>query len=81
VGLNARFGALRSTGRKTEQAIETVFPSRSTSGLDEIVAKFADQLTAQNLQWPRAACLRHCRTRGHGRSGTSNSAVVVESTH
>src|ERR1700704_5169104 len=43
-GTNARLALYEVRDGKLEQAIETVFPSRQHSGLDEIVAKFVDQL-------------------------------------
>ena len=55
-GTNARLALYEVRDRKLEQVIETVFPSRQHSGLDEIVAKFADQLTMQELHKPEAAC-------------------------
>jgi len=79
-GTNARLALYEVRDGKLEQAIETVFPSRQHSGLDEIVAKFADQLTAQNLQRPRAACFGIAGPVVNGRSETSNLPWVVEST-
>src|SRR6266436_6749092 len=79
-GTNARLALYEVRDGKLEQVIETVFPSRQHSGLDEIVAKFADQLTMQELQRPRAACFGIAGPVVNGRSETSNLPWVVEST-
>jgi len=79
-GTNARLALYEVRDRKLEQVIETVFPSRQHSGLDEIVAKFADQLTMQELHKPEAACFGIAGPVVNGRSETSNLPWVVEST-
>jgi glucokinase len=79
-GTNARLALYEVRDGKLEQVIETVFPSRQHSGLDEIVAKFADQLTAQHLHKPEAACFGIAGPVVNGRSETSNLPWVVEST-
>jgi glucokinase len=78
-GTNARLALYEVRDGKLEQVTETVFPSRQHSGLDEIVAKFADQLTMQDLPKPGAACFGIAGPVVNGRSETSNLPWVVES--
>ena len=80
-GTNARLALYQvqdgKHGGKLEQVLETVFPSRQHSGLDEIVAKFAHQLSPE--QKPSAACFGIAGPVVNGRSETSNLPWVVES--
>jgi glucokinase len=79
-GTNARLALYEVQAGKLEQVTETVFPSRQHSGLDEIVAKFADQLATQGKPMPEAACFGIAGPVVNGRSETSNLPWVVEST-
>lgn len=77
-GTNARLALYEVRAGKLEQVTETVFPSRQFSGLDEIVAKFAAQITPE--QKPDAACFGIAGPVVNGRCETSNLPWVVEST-
>ena len=76
-GTNARLALYEVRAGKLEQVTETVFPSRQHSGLDEIVAKFAAQLTPD--QKPDAACFGVAGPVVNGRVETSNLPWIVES--
>jgi glucokinase len=77
-GTNARLALYATQAGKLKQVMETVFPSRQHSGLDEIVAKFVAQLTPE--QKPDGACFGIAGPVVNGRSETSNLPWVVEST-
>jgi glucokinase len=79
-GTNARLALYELKAGKLEQLLETVFPSRQHSGLDEIVAKFAAQIAALDRPKPQAACFGIAGPVVNGRSETSNLPWVVEST-
>ena len=76
-GTNARLALFETRDGQLQQVTETVFPSRQHSGLDEIVAKFAAQITPE--QKPEAACFGIAGPVVNGRSETSNLPWVVES--